>query len=161
MADFGAGDRLRRGSRSSLERVRRGDFNFVGDVGRNVAGGHGAIGVVTDADDSDHAAGDFDGWGGVEFSESEKVAQRFGFFFHDQQVDFDFVLEAKRGFEIAFGVDARPADGRIGFIHGHGKYEGAEETVLGGFHEAKEIREVHDARHVGLGNSTRRTALNS
>ena len=115
---------------------------------------------MLDTDDGQGAAGDFHGRGGVEFAKDESVMQGLGFFGGDQEADFHFVLEPEGGFEIAFGMDARPAHPmgmgprptrrRVGRVENGGSQR-AEKGVLGAFHETKEIGIVHQARHVGVG----------
>jgi hypothetical protein len=65
--------------------------------------------------------------------------------------DFHFVLKSERVEVITFGMDAREPEWRIELRHDDRMAEGAEKRVLGGFHVAKEIREMHNAGHVGIG----------
>src|ERR1700722_12787779 len=63
-------------------------------------------------------------------------------------MDFDLILEIERRFEIAFGMNARPGEGRVHLAHDNGESKRAEKSVLGRFHETKKIRVVHDPGHI-------------
>ena len=69
-------------------------------------------------------------------------------------MNLDHVLEAQRLAVVARGVNARPADfvrARLELLGRDGETQGAKKRVLRRLHEPEEIREVHDARHVGVG----------
>src|SRR5262245_30568527 len=61
------------------------------------------------------------------------------------------VFEAERLLEIARRMNTGPAQARLRLPHGYGKTQRTVKPVLRRFHEAKEIRVMHDARHVRVG----------
>ncbi len=71
-----------------------------------------------------------------------------------QQFHFKLLLEKERRMVVAGGVDAWPADAFLGHdlpcAFPDGEVDGAEEGMLSPLHEAEEVREVHDAGHIGV-----------
>ena len=70
--------------------------------------------------------------------------------FFDEKVHGEKIAEAGGGAVVAGGVDAGPAgfkplDEAVEFV-----VETAEEGMLAGLHEAEEVGEMDDARHVGF-----------
>ena len=126
---------------------------------RDGDGFHLAVGMVGNADDGEESGGNEERRGvalgrrvfGADLAEAEKVGEDAGAFFLHEQMNFDEVLEAKRFLVIARGVDSREAERRIEVIQRDGESEGTIETVLGGFHEAKEIGVMNNAGEIGIG----------
>jgi hypothetical protein len=134
-----------------LQQRRGRNLDFIGDFRRYRCRCHFSICLMRDANDCHKPARNFLNRIGAEIAKAEAVAERLGFLFTDQQVNLDQVLEAHRPFEIAFGMDAWKAKRRIELLQDHGETHGTIKTVLGRFHEFEKVREVHDARHVCLG----------
>jgi hypothetical protein len=87
----------------------------------------------------------------LEFPKTEEVGKRSGGFFSNEQTDFNLVLKSERVEVITFGMDAREPEWRVELGHDDRAAEGAKKRVLGGFHVAKEIGEMNNAGHVGIG----------
>ena len=108
-------------------------------------------GVEFDVDDAEGTVGD-DGAGRVGLGKDpEAVTQAAGADLVDAEANFQHLFEA-RGFAVVAGnFQAWPAilQPAVGLVDA--EPEGTEEGVLGGFDEAEEIREVHDAGEVGVG----------
>src|SRR4051812_24684804 len=80
----------------------------------------------------------------------EKVANAARAHFGDQKLDLHDFLEAQRLEEIAGGAHPRPADVDPIEIAVNTEPERAKKGVLGIFHYPVKIREMHDARKIGL-----------
>jgi len=86
----------------------------------------------------------------VELTEDNRVANTALSLFAHKQVNLDRILEAERILDVAIGVNARPPERWLESGGVNRKSQGPEEGVLGGLHEPKECREVHDPGHVGI-----------
>src|SRR5262245_55460609 len=65
-------------------------------------------------------------------------------------MDLDDVFKAQRSPEITRGMHARPAHPRIYRALHHRKSKRTVKAMLSHLHEPKEIRIVHDPRHIGV-----------
>src|SRR5207249_3578597 len=83
--------------------------------------------------------------------ESKVEDERFVSFLADGKPNLEFILEAKRGFVVALGMDAGEGDVDSLNLHLDGETERAQVRVLGLLHVAEEIGEVHDSRHIRVG----------
>ena len=95
---------------SGFEQLGRCGFDFRRDRLRDVTGFHFAVVAPRDADNRELAGGGEFAVVAVQFVKTEMIGDRLGAQLRNEQVDLNFVLEAKRFLEIKTGVDARPAD---------------------------------------------------
>jgi len=117
-----------------LGRLQLAAFGQLGqDRGDLRLGGLGAAAVLVDAKDA------------------ELVVDRAIFHRFDGQMDVNRVAEAQRRGKFALGARARPAHQLAGLGINQVDPSGFEEVALRGLHIFKEIGEMHEPRHVGLG----------
>src|SRR5690349_24674022 len=69
--------------------------------------------------------------------------------FDDPYRDVEFLLELQRPVKLARGSDSRPADWRVLRVNAESRIP--PELMLGIFEVAKEVREMHQAGGIGLG----------
>jgi len=128
-----------------------GGFDLIAEALGDLDGLHFAGGgIAADAGGGDAA---LSGDAAIGFPKADEMADDLAAHFFDEQLTLKLLLEAQRAHVVAGGMHAGPADaffadgGRID----DGEAKAAEEGVLHPFHVAEEVRKMHDAGHVGIG----------
>ncbi len=118
-------------------------FDGLAEKRRQRGGARGGEGGI-DVGDDDFPCGEE---GGIA-KDFKTVAERRGAGGIEVEVDFQQIVEARRGEVIATGVDAGPGVAMVEERNSGFLLQFAGEGVFGDFGEAEEIREMDDAGHV-------------
>lgn len=88
----------------------------------------------------------------IEMPQTNEVADDLVAHFFDEEFNAELLLELQRCHEIAARMNAGPANAIIRTRLLEDRHaQRAEERMLHAFHVAEEVREMHDASHVSLG----------
>ena len=108
------------------------------------------LGVERHVDDRTRAGGEGRTIGLIRRENPKAVAQAAGADFLNPQADFQGLFKARGPQVFARDLQTRPPLMRRAIRGMDANAQGAKERVLGAFHKAKKIREVHEAGEVGI-----------
>ena len=132
--------------------IREEWFHFLTESIGHGNGRHGkGIGIETDTRGDSLTGRDPDALAVFLLPEINGVNDGAIAYLANAQPDLHLILETQRPLEAARGFYPRPTDPILAEFHVDGKTDGTQEFMLTHLHPSVEMGEVHDARHIGLG----------